>query len=92
MKLVNKPLRSLALGMFASAATLSSGCATFSRPAPLPEPPAHLVECAAAAAVEITPGKKTRAEAAELTARIRASELAKGRCAEGWAAWYEGLR
>ena len=72
-------------------ATLSTGCASYSKRLPLPAPPASLVECAASAKVEIAPGPKTRAQAAALLADIRASELASKRCAADWAAWYDAL-
>lgn len=91
MRSVLPQTKSLALATFALAAMLSSGCASFFNSSPLPSPPAPLVACAGAAGVEITPGAKTRAEAARLLAEIRRSELSKGRCAADWLAWYQSL-
>ncbi len=62
----------------------------------LPTPPAYLRECAADVTVNIpdgslSDGSYTRADVAELTARMRASELKKDRCADNWDAWYSDL-
>lgn len=71
--------------------TLSTGCASFVNPRPLPDLPEDLAACAEAPVVDILEGSKSRAETADLVARIRASELYKDKCSRALLAWYESL-
>lgn len=57
----------------------------------LPHAPDYLRECAASATAEIPEGPLTNAATVELVAKMRTSELGKGRCASNWQAWYESL-
>ena len=73
-----------------------SGCGTFVKPLPLPEPPAYLAECEAEPATalpegDMPDGGASRALTAEILAAIRSSELGKMRCASGWRGFYEAL-
>lgn len=70
---------------------LLAGCSTTHVVTPLPAPPAHLVQCAEEAAIDVPEGPLSRRDTAAFVARLRASELAKRDCAVGWAAWYGDL-
>lgn len=68
-----------------------SGCGHFSNSTPLPPPPASLIICAAEVAIDMPPGPWSRAQTAEIMAKLRQSELAGHRCAGDFAAWYKTL-